>query len=271
MPYRRLLPLALLLVALAACGSSVATAPARSLADSTATATAARTTATTRTTVTGPTASVTTARASAAPSIVPAINPTPNATQIRNFPTATSGTPAASRPATARPVASVTPQPNGTVPAGWKIYRGGADFPFVVAYPPDWTFDESLLPEQKIVYFYGPEGLDNERIDIEFGQTQTGDNIDVQRDTFFYKKSEFCDQKGIEYTSQRQISGVAFAILGATCDSSNELTFMQVASGLVGGDEWNVLMRTLYDHKDERLRTVFDPMLATLNVYAAVP
>ncbi|MFN8541741.1 MAG: hypothetical protein U0232_30230, partial [Thermomicrobiales bacterium] len=223
------------------------------------------------TTVTGPTASVTTARASAAPSIVPAINPTPNATQIRNFPTATSGTPAASRPATARPVASVTPQPNGTVPAGWKIYRGGADFPFVVAYPPDWTFDESLLPEQKIVYFYGPEGLDNERIDIEFGQTQTGDNIDVQRDTFFYKKSEFCDQKGIEYTSQRQISGVAFAILGATCDSSNELTFMQVASGLVGGDEWNVLMRTLYDHKDERLRTVFDPMLATLNVYAAVP
>jgi hypothetical protein len=269
MIHQRAFPLALLLLTLVACGGPIATAPAQVLTGPTVTATAAGATATAaRTTATARTVGVTsTIRASAAPSAVPAVNPTPNTTQVARVPTAS----VASQPATARPAASTTPQPNGTIPAGWKIYRGDPDFPFVVAYPPDWTFDDSLLPEQKIVFFYGPDGLDNERIDIEFGQTGNGDNIDVQRDTFFYKKSEFCDQKGIEYTSQRQISGAAFAILGATCDSSNELTFMQVASGLVGGDEWNVLMRTLYDHKDERLREVFDPMLASLNIYAQVP
>jgi hypothetical protein len=142
----------------------------------------------------------------------------------------------------------------------------------VIAYPPDWNVDDSLLPEQRIVYFYGPDGREGvERIDIEIGQTQTGANIDVQRDEFFHRKSEFCEQKGIEYTEHRQIAGVAFAILGATCDASNELSFAQVASGLKGGDEWNILMRTPYERKEARLREVFDPMLASLNIYADAP
>ena len=141
-----------------------------------------------------------------------------------------------------------------------------------MAYPPDWTLDDSLLPEQRVVYFYGPGGDDDaERIDIELSQTGTGANIDVQRDEFYQSESAFCERSGIEYTEHRQVAGVAFAILGATCDSSNELTFMQVASGLKHGDEWNILMRTHYDRKEARLREVFDPMLASLNIYAQVP
>jgi hypothetical protein len=203
---------------------------------------------------------------------VSAVNPTPNATQVARFPTAEPTTPAATRPASAPPAATAIPQPNGTIPADWKVYRGSPEFPFVVAYPPDWTLDDSLLPEQKVIFLYGPgDREDGERIDIEFSQTATGANIDVQRDEFFRQESEFCDAKGIEYTEHRQVAGVAFAILGATCDASNTLSFMQVASGLKYGDEWNILMRTPYDRKEARLREVFDPVLASLNIYAQVP
>jgi hypothetical protein len=230
----------------------------------------------------GPTA---TAAPSAAPASAPPAPSSAPASTAMAVPTARPSAPAASprsaAPSTAPGVvpsaaptspSATTPRPNGPIPAGWKVYTGRRDFPFAIAYPPDWTVDDSLLPEQRIVYFYGPNGRDDdERIDLEIGQTGTGANIDVQRDEFFYRKSDFCDQKGIEYTDHRQISGAAFAILGATCDSSNDLTFMQVASGLTSGDEWNILMRTYYDHKEQRLRDVFDPMLATFNVYAQAP
>jgi hypothetical protein len=252
----------LLLATLAACGGTPATTAPQVLTNPTATV--APTTA--------PTA------APPAPSAAPALTATPAPAAPSSGPTATpraaapSGAPGqASSPVPTAPSAT-TPKPNGPIPPGWKVYVGPRAFPFVVAYPPDWTVDDGLLPEQRIVYFYGPGGRDDaERIDLEISQTGTGADIDVQRDEFFHEESQFCDQKGIEYTEHRRISGAAFAILGATCDSSNELTFMQVASGLTGGDEWNILMRTYYDRKEARLREVFDPMLTTLNIYGQAP
>ena len=130
------------------------------------------------------------------------------------------------------------PQPNGPIPVGWKVYYGPRAFPIVIAYPPDWRVDESLYPDQLIIFIVGPHDGENEeeRIDIEPAYNGDGANIDVQRDEYFYRKTEFCDQKGIEYIERRQISGAAFAILGATCDQSNVLYFLQVASGVTGGD-----------------------------------
>ncbi|HEX5506045.1 MAG TPA: hypothetical protein VFW96_25735 [Thermomicrobiales bacterium] len=258
MPRWRSWPPLLLLIGLVACGGTTITAPTQALADPTATAAP-----------TGTAGGLVGARASAAPSAAP----TPGATATTRPAAAAASVPAATRPPAASPsVAAAPPQPNGPIPAGWKVYRGSPAFPFVVAYPPDWTVDDSLLPEQRIIYLYGPDGREGvERIDIELGQTQSGAEIDAQRDAFFYRKSDFCDQKGIEHTEHRQVSGVAFAVLWATCDASNELSFMQVASGLWGGDEWNVLMRTPYARKDARLREVFDPVLASLNIYAPVP
>jgi hypothetical protein len=263
----RLPILGLLLAALTACGGATATSPAQTLADPTATAAPTRT----------PAPSVA-ARASAAPaapmaSTAPGATANPSAaapSRASAAPTATRS-PAAS--ASAPPGPTAVPQPNGAIPAGWQIYRGTPTFPFVVAYPPDWTVDDSLLPDQRVIYLYGPDGRDDtpERIDIEISQTGAGANIDVQRDEFFRQESDFCDAKGIEYTEQRQVAGVAFAVLGATCDASNVLSFMQVASGLKHGDEWNILMRTSYDRKEARLREVFDPILASLNIYAAIP
>src|SRR4029079_919867 len=135
-----------------------------------------------------------------------------------------------------------TPRPNGPVPAGWKVYTGPRDFPIVIAYPPDWTVNDSLYPEQLIISLVGPQhGQDQEqRVDIEPAAQPTGANIDVQRDEYFYRKTEFCDGKGIESTARRQVSGAPFATLGATCDQSDVLYFLQVASGVTGGDEWNI-------------------------------
>lgn len=255
MAWRRTFLAGLLLAGLVACGGATTTSSGGLLADPTATAIPA-----------GPGGITPTLVATAPSSAAPTPRPTVAATTV----------PAATRPPAPSPAATAgataVPQPNGTVPAGWKVYRGPVEFPFVVAYPPDWSVDGSLLPEQRIIFLYGPDGREStERIDIEIGQTQTGANIDAQRDAFFYRKSEFCAQKGIERTDHRQVSGVAFAILWATCDASNDLSFMQVASGLWGGDEWNVLMRTPYDRKDARLRAVFNPILASLNIYAPVP
>lgn len=249
--------LGLLLVALVACGGATTGSSSQSLADPT--------------TTTAPRGSAAPSAASAsAPASAPATaRPSAAASSSVAAPSAVA-TPTAAR--TPSPAATTVPQPTGAVPNGWKVYRGSPIIPFVVAYPPDWTMDDSLLPEQRIVYFYGPKGRDDdERIDIEIGQTRTGANIDVQRDVYFHQKSDFCEKKGIEYTEHRQVAGVAFAILGATCDASNNLTFMQVASGLKNGDEWNVQMRTQYANKEARLREVFNPMLASLNVYAKAP
>jgi hypothetical protein len=169
------------------------------------------------------------------------------------------------------PGAARGPQPSGVVPAGWKTYYGPADFPIVIAYPPDWRVDTSLRPEQSVIFIIAPNGEStSEMVEIVNGSQQVDANIDVLRDDFFYRKTDFCDKTGIEFTNRRQISGAPFAILGATCDSSNTLTFIQAASGLKGGDEWDFAMRTPYERKDKILSTVFDPMLATVNIYALI-
>ncbi len=72
----------------------------------------------------------------------------------------------------------------------------------------------------------------------------------------------------IEYTAQRQISAVPFALLGASCEISGELLYLYVGSGVKGGDEWSIAMRTSYGRKGVVVKDYFDPMLASLNIYA---
>lgn len=285
------LTLCLAVAALVACGGTTAVVPPKSLAEATSTS-AAVAAAPTRSNAPAPPARAVTATTaaprppvpttmtvavprSAAPSAAPSTAPTvassaPTAPPRSGAPTpAPTGGGAGVTPP-AGPAA--VPQPKGTIPAGWLTYRGPVYFPFAIAYPPDWTVDDSLLPEQRVVVFYGPDsGVYNEEIYIELGQTETGADIDVQRDQFFYSRTDFCIERGIEYTTRRTLSGVPFALLGATCEGGDALTFLQVALGLNGGDEWSVSMRTPYDRKATRLRDIFDPMLATLNIYARAP
>jgi hypothetical protein len=251
---RSLVFVALLLATLAACGGASGSGGRVAPAGQTAT----------------PAPNAAPTSAPPAPSSAPAPTATPSS----------SGLPAAPRSAAPGGVPSAaptspsgtTPRPNGPVPAGWKVYAGPRDFPIVIAYPPDWTVDDSLYPEQLIISLVGPQhGQDQEqRVDIEPAAQPTGANIDVQRDEYYYRKTEFCDGKGIESTAQRQVSGATFATLGATCDQSNVLYFLQVASGVTGGDEWNISLRSTYDRKEEH-RAIFDQLLASINIYALIP
>ena len=198
--------LCLAAVALVACGGT-AVAPPRSIAESptgttraaaatTGTGVPARTVQAITPTTTVPTrapgtttgavpsrAAPITATVAARPSTIP-ITATAAPRSSAPSPAPTSGGGGVTPPAGPTAV----PQPNGTIPAGWLVYRGPAYFPFAIAYPPDWTLDDSLLPEQRVIFLEGPDaGTYNEEIYIEFGDTATGANIDVQRDDFFYR------------------------------------------------------------------------------------
>jgi hypothetical protein len=212
-------------------------------------------------------------------------------TQVVTLPTATavaattaarpSGSPTATLPGPPGAVSTVVPtrdasttpsdapvaaQPNGPIPDGWKVYRGPKELPIVIAYPPDWTVDDSALPDQYVVYINGRSG--NETFEISGSPQQSGATIDLLRDELFRQKSESCEQKGIEYTAYRQISDVPFALLGATCEMSGELLYLYLGSGIKGGDEWSIAMRTSYGRKGVVVKDYFDPMLASLKIYA---
>jgi hypothetical protein len=255
---RSLVFVALLLATLAACGG--ASGPGGRVAPAGQTAT--------------PVPSAAPTSAPPAPSAAPVPTATPTSTGLPAAPPAAPRSAAPGGVPSAAPTSpsGTTPRPNGPVPAGWKVYTGPRAFPIVIAYPPDWTVDTSLYPAQLIVFLVGPhDGQDEEqRVDIEPAAQPTGANIDVQRDDYYYRKTEFCDGKGIESTAQRQVSGATFATLGATCDQSNTLYFLQVASGVTGGDEWNISLRSTYDRKEEH-RAIFDQMLASINIYALIP
>lgn len=260
--WRAMLP-GLLVAGLVACGG----APAATISQAVTNSTATTGPASAPSAPGGATAPVATATAvtAAAPVTVSTRGPA-TATE-----TATEEDPGETPTPTRDPGAARGPQPGGVVPAGWKIYYGPRDFPIVIAYPPDWRVDTSLRPEQAVIFIIGPDGeSENEMVEIVNGAQQFDANIDVLRDDFFYRKTDFCEKTGIEYTTRRQINGATFALLGATCDSSNTLTFIQAASGLKGGDEWDFAMRTPYERKETILHNVFDPMLASLNIYALI-
>lgn len=263
--WRGILP-SLLIAGLVACGGAPAVTTNQAVTSSTAIATSASASsaASGPPGTVAPVATASTA-AAAAPSAAPAKAPT------QPLATATAEDPGEKPTPTRDPGAARGPQPGGVVPAGWKTYYGPADFPIVISYPPDWRVDTSLRPEQAVIFIIAPEGESTgEMVEIINGSQQFGANIDVLRDDFFYRKTDFCEKTGIEFTTRRQISGAAFALLGATCASSDTLAFIQAASGLKGGDEWDFAMRTPYERKDKILSTVFDPILATVNIYALI-
>lgn len=141
-----------------------------------------------------------------------------------------------------------------------------------MAYPPDWTVDESYFPEQSIIYFIGPSGnTDEESVAIIWGSQQTEANIDVILNDFYQQRSAYCDKEGIESTEHRQISNATFAILQAACDQGGVLFFLQVGAGLKSSDQWDIEMRTLYENKEAFKRNIFDPMLASINIYDLIP
>lgn len=204
-------------------------------------------------TVAPPTATATTPVATATTA------PSPTAPATATPPPAATSTPAAAPSPSAAPVL----QPTGPVPPGWRQYRGSA-VRFAIAYPSDWTVDESQAG-QGLIYFYAP--VPDRSVFLVVGTTgmaEAAANIDVLRDRWFHTRTQGCARFGIEETDQRVVAGSVFATLGATCDLPDGLSYSFTGLGLRHLVPWVFEFNAPYAVYDVALANGFEPMLRTL-------
>ena len=188
-------------------------------------------------------------------------------------PTAPRATPAtASTPAaTARPD-TATPPSTGAVPTGWQTYDGGARVPFTIAYPPDWTVDDSRATQGR-VYIYGP-GVTQPFEDALWlliattGNPAPDANIDVLRDQYF--ATEIKDphpEAGIDVTRRNEFSGLPFASLGTTFNSGTVLCYAYIGLAVRDGVPWRFRLNSPYADYSATLEGTFAPMIGALHIY----
>lgn len=214
-------------------------------------------------TATRPAPPTTVATGGPRPSVAtPTLPPTP--------PTATSplATPVASAtPPLASPGrgTATPPGPLGVIPTGWRVYQG--TLPFVIAYPPDWTVDESQLANN-LVYFFAP--VADQSIFVVIATTaapEESPNLDVLRDRWFQSRTRGCTKFAVETTGQTTASGINFATVGATCDLPTGLAYSYTGLGVRGTVPWIFEFNAPYEGYDATLAQFFNPMIATLNIY----
>ncbi|HEX5505063.1 MAG TPA: serine/threonine-protein kinase [Thermomicrobiales bacterium] len=229
----------------AATGTSQAVAAATGTAGAVATMTASAPTAT----PVPPTATTVPPTATAAPPTPTAVPPTPTTAPVV----------ATKPPATT----AAKPAPNDTVPAGWKVYYG-TTVPFVMAYPPDWTVDESDAAKGQIS-FESQEG-----IIVEISTTGKADpaaNVDTLRDQYAKSLTTVCEQAAIDFTRYSEFSGVTFASLATKCAYKGKTYMYYIGAGLNNAVEWDFALLCDYDQFDTYAEKYYNPMLRTLNIY----
>ncbi|HET8628195.1 MAG TPA: serine/threonine-protein kinase [Thermomicrobiales bacterium] len=229
----------------AATGTAQAVAAATGTAGAVATMTASAPTAT----PVPPTATTVPPTATAAP---------PTATSAP--PTAAAAAPTATKP----PVTTAAkPQPNGAVPAGWKVYYG-TTVPFVMAYPPGWTVDESDAAKGQISF----ESQDGIIVEISTeGKANPSANVDVLRDQYAKGLTQVCEQSATDFTRYSEFSGVTFASLATKCVYKGQTYMYYIGAGLNNAVEWDFALLCAYNQFDNNADQYYNPMLRTLNIY----
>lgn len=166
-----------------------------------------------------------------------------------------------------------TPSASGAIPAGWQIYGGTVRVPFTIAYPPDWTVDDSRANQGR-VYIYGP-GVTQPYEDALWiligttGQAEPDANIDVLRDQYF--ATEIKDphpEAGIDVTRRNTFSGLTFASLGATFNSNGQLCYAYIGLAVRDQVPWRFRLNSPYADYTANLEGTFAPMIGSLNIYA---
>jgi len=206
----------------------------------------------------------------ASPVVTAISTATPTASPAATAPRATPAT-AIAPAATARP-STATPTSGGALPAGWQTYNGGARVPFTIAYPPDWTVDDSRATQGR-VYIYGP-GVTQPYEDALWiliattGSVAADTNIDVLRDQYF--ATEIKDphpEAGIDVTRRNEFSGLPFASLGTTFNSGDTLCYAYIGLAVRDGVPWRFRLNSLYADYSANLESTFAPMVGSLNIY----
>jgi hypothetical protein len=137
-----------------------------------------------------------------------------------------------------------------------------------MAYPPDWDVDESEAVSDNQVTFTSPDETEIAIVGTQ-ARRDPNANVDVLRDQFFQGQSGFCDRTGIDATATEQISGLTFATLGATCATDGVLLYIYTGIGLNDQVPWFYAFLALNDQYPRNAQRFFQPMIQTLNIYAA--
>jgi hypothetical protein len=199
--------------------------------------------------------------AEAQPASAPTAAAAPTATAISTVaPTATAV------PATPTPRPAATPEPNGAIPSGWKVYRGVRE-PFVIVYPPDWTVDESRAGSGA-VYFVAPDPSIWVGI-ITTGTDAGGASAETLRDADFKSFVEtYPDTQLIQTGWPDRVSGIPFSGYSVAYHEDGVEHFSNIAVGLNEGVPWFYRISAPRSQFDATLNSVFRPMIASLNIYA---
>lgn len=176
--------------------------------------------------------------------------------------------PRASR-ATASRVRTVTPgtqDPAGAIPPGWQVYRGTAEAPFAIAYPPDWELDEAPARNGRVL-FNSPTGAEIAIIS-SVGEPPPGVNPTLLRDRWFETwTDDLCSQTANEETGAVRASGLNFATVGGVCDANGATVYLLTGITLRDGVAWGFAFVSRYPRFQDNLRQYFGPMLNSLNIY----
>ncbi len=201
-----------------------------------------------------------------------AANPTPAA---RGGTTPTPGrpeqqpTPPRQSRATATRVRTATPgtqNPLGTIPQGWKIYRGTAESPFAIAYPPDWQLDDSQANVGRIVFTSAGES--EVAIVDTVGDVPPGISPSVLRDRWFESWADrLCTQTADEETGTAQAAGLTFATVGGLCDANGTSLYLYTGIAQRDGAGWGFVFLSRAPRFQDNARLYFAPMLGSLNIY----
>ncbi len=143
----------------------------------------------------------------------------------------------------------------------------------MIAYPPDWTVDESHLDEGT-VYFRHPTDAATWML-VATGQrtTRTADDL---RDERVRELLASCRQGAIDLAAGDWVSGILFKSAGLTCDLEGELRYAYVGVGLQDSIPWRFELHSPYGQYSRsscrceagNRERYFEPMLEWLTIYA---
>jgi hypothetical protein len=143
----------------------------------------------------------------------------------------------------------------------------------VIAYPPDWTVDESQLDEGA-VYFRHPTDVATWLL-VATGQ-RTAKTADELRDDQFRGQLVHCRDGAIDLTGDDWVSGILFKSIGMTCNLEGWLHYAYVGVGLKDAIPWRFELHSPYGQYSKsscrceagNLERYFEPMLEWLTIYA---
>ncbi|MFN8515447.1 MAG: hypothetical protein U0841_23250 [Chloroflexia bacterium] len=103
---------------------------------------------------------------------------------------------------------------------------------------------------------------------LTFAQEKPGAHIDGERDNFNNAFRNACERSGIQDTFNTTVSALTFAALLATCDLKSKL-YAYHRRGPLRRRAWYYVTFTPYGTLATNASSYFNPMLASLNIYAS--